>query len=402
MASVTPRRLPSGSIVWRVQFRIDGRMVEETFPTSEAAADFGEVVDRLGGQIAREQRDLRSRAGAGGEMTLRVWTDRYLDPSNGFLDVIGSGTIAGYESIARRSFLVNLGDLPLSAITRVEVTKWVRWQEQQTIANGKRLLAAKTVANYHGLLSSILASAVVHGFAAKNHAHGVKLTRGVPREAVFLSQRELAVLMACTPEYYRGVVHFLVATGARWAEATAAEWGDFNFEATPVLWDVRRAWKLNAEKRWVLGPPKTARGRRTISIDLETLAALGPRGKSNERIFTGKLGATKLWHGRFLGSTWNPSVARAQDAEYCATLGLEPIFQTPTPHDLRHTHASLAIQNGVSMVELQRRLGHSTISVTLDRYTHLSPGHGKATAETFGRIMAEVRALGVPAEPPPA
>lgn len=387
MASVTSRKLPSGTVLWRVQFRIDGQMSEETFRTSEAAASFGEAVDRKGGQAAREERDLRSRAGAGGEMKLREWTERYLNPANGMLGAIGSGTIADYQAISKRSFLPFLGDLPLSAIDRIEVSKWVAWQEQQTIASGKRLLAAKTVSNYHGLLSSILAAAVDHGFAMKNNAHGVKLTRGVPREAVFLSEREVSVLVQCTPEFYRPVVVFLVATGARWAEASSAEWGDFNFEAKPVTWNVRRAWKLTAEKKWVLGPPKTAKGRRTIAIDEETVAALGPRGRSNERIFIGRRGADKLWHGRFLTSTWNPSIARAQDPVYCARLGLQPIFQSPTPHDLRHTHASLAIENGVSMVELQRRLGHSTITVTLDRYTHLSPGHGEKTAATFGRIM---------------
>jgi integrase len=119
---------------------------------------------------------------------------------------------------------------------------------------------------------------------------------------------------------------------------------------------------------------------------------LGARARSNERILIGRRGAEKLWHGRFLTSTWNPSVARAQDPDYCARLGLEPIFQSPTPHDLRHTHASLAIANGVSMVELQRRLGHSSITVTLDRYTHLSPGHGGKTAATFGRIMKGILA----------
>jgi integrase len=387
MASVTSRKLPSGTILWRVQFRIDGQMSEETFRTSEAAASFGEAVDRKGGQAAREERDLRSRAGAAGEMTLREWTERYLNRANGMLGAIGSGTIADYQAISKRSFLPFLGDLPLSAIDRIEVSKWVAWQELQTIASGKRPLAAKTVSNYHGLLSSVLAAAVDHGFAAKNHAHGVKLTRCVPREAVFLSEREVAVLVQCTPEFYRPVVIFLVATGARWAEASAAEWGDFNFESTPVVWNARRAWKLNAEKKWVLGPPKTEKGRRSIAIDDETIQALGPRGRSSERIFVGRRGADKLWHGRFLTSTWNPSVARAQDAAYCARLGLRPMLQSPTPHDLRHTHASLAIGNGVSMVELQRRLGHSSITVTLDRYTHLSPGHGKKTATTFVRIM---------------
>jgi integrase len=394
LASVTSRKLPSGTVVWRVQFRIDGQPKEETFRTWEAAESFGKAVDRKGGQAAREERNLRSHAGASGEMTVREWTERYLNPANGMLGAIGSGTIADYWAISKRSFLPFLGELPLSAVDRIEVSKWVAWQELQTIASGKRPLAAKTVSNYHGLLSSVLAAAVDHGFAAKNHAHGVKLTRGVPREAVFLSEREVSVLVQCTPEFYRPVIIFLVATGARWAEASAAEWGDFNFEAKPVTWNVRRAWKLTAEKKWVLGPPKTAKGRRTIAIDEETVEALGARGRSNERIFIGRRGAEKLWHGRFLTSTWNPSVARAQDPDFCASLGLAPIFQSPTPHDLRHTHASLAIANGVSMVELQRRLGHSSITVTLDRYTHLSPGHGEKTALTFGRIMKGILTTG--------
>lgn len=366
-------------------------MREESFPDIEAARAFGELVDRVGGAAARSVRDLRARDGSGAvHLTLNAWTEHYLDPENGMLGGIGEGTIRDYGRMARRSFLTILGEMPVDAIGKDDVGKWIRWQEAQVSARDARPIAAKTVTNYQGLLSSVLAAAAERGLVVKNVARGAKITRGMPREAVFLSHREFGVLLACTPEFYRPLMLLLVTSGARWGEATAAEWGDLNYESDPVTWSVRRAWKKDANGRQVLGPPKTPRSRREIPLDTATIEALGKPGPSSQRVFIGRRSAERIYHGRFLTSTWNPSVARARNIEACAERGLTPIRSLPRPHDLRHTMASWGIQAGMSLVEIQRRLGHESITTTVDRYGHLAPEQAAAAAKLFGGIVGSV------------
>lgn len=390
MASITPRKLRSGAVTWRVQFRIDGAMKEENFGDIESATAFGELVDRVGGAAARKVRDARAMEGrASAHLTLTAWTARYLDPENGMLGGIGEGTVRDYGRMAKRSFLVVLGEMPVDAITKDDVGKWIRWQERQVSARGLPM-AAKTVTNYQGLLSSVLSATTQRGLAPENVARGAKITRGMPRESVFLSHREFGVLLASTPQFYRPLILFLATTGARWGEATAAEWGDLNFETEPVTWSVRRAWKKDANGRQILGPPKTPRSRREIPLDVATVTALGKPGPPGQRIFIGPLSAERVYHGRFLTSTWNPSVARARNATTCAALGLAPIAPLPRPHDLRHTMASWGIAAGMSLVEIQRRLGHESITTTVDRYGHLAPEQAAAAAKVFGAIAEKV------------
>ena len=62
MASATARLMKSAEVVWRVQFRINGQMRQESFSDARAAIDFGSLVDRVGDKAARESRDLRSQA----------------------------------------------------------------------------------------------------------------------------------------------------------------------------------------------------------------------------------------------------------------------------------------------------------------------------------------------------
>src|SRR5690606_23249981 len=174
MASVTPRATASGEVRWRVQGRMDGRMRQETFPEERAARDFGALVDRVGWAAARSV--LKARQGnTTGTPTLREYTKRYLDPASGLLTGIEQGTRDGYEAEASRSFLPRLGDIPVDLITRADIGSWLAWQEKQPVYRDRdkpsaeqKTVSAKTVRNYHALLSAILKSSMSEGIRADN------------------------------------------------------------------------------------------------------------------------------------------------------------------------------------------------------------------------------------------
>ncbi len=373
MASVSARRSPrTGVVSYRVQFRIDGRMTSETFPDPADADLFAAQVDRLGGSAAREMLERR-RGNVHRVESLREFTARYLDRKSGMLTGIEDGTRAGYATAADISFLRFLGDYPVDTITRTDVGRWVAWQEEQpsTRRPGQKI-AAKTIRNYQGLLSTIMAAAVDAGLIAKNPAHGIRLSAGTSREAVFLSPAQFKTVLHFIPPYYKPLVEFMAGTGTRWGEATALKWNDIVTHGKTPTARIDEAWK-KAPGGPVLSVPKTKKSRRTISLYPALVTKLGDRGPGDELVFKGKRSNGRLHYARFRESTWLKAVAKAMDRELCASLGLEPVTTAPNVHDLRHTHASWMIAAGIPLPYIQARLGHESITTTVNTYGHLVP-----------------------------
>ena len=389
MASIRARKLASGGATFQVQFRVAGRVTGEAFTTIEAAEAFGEMVDRVGGEAARQIRNSRDRAGTT-SMTLNEWTEKYLTKANGMVGGVSERTLKDYGDIARRSFLKFLGEYPVSEIDGDHVGQWIAWQESQRTQKTGELIAAKTVRNYQGLLSTILGAAASRGHATRNWAKGIAITEGEPREPVFLSHREFGTILRFIPEYYRPLTLFLAMTGARWSEATAIEWQDISYDASPVTLRINKAWKMGNDGVMRLGRPKTKKSRRTITLDPLTVEALGTPGPPDQRVFIGIKGADRIWYGRFRESIFQKAVVAARDPERCAGLDLQPITKSPKLHDLRHTQASWLIAQNVPLPVIQNRLGHEPITTTIDTYGHLAPESMNATALVIEGIFSRV------------
>lgn len=391
--------MKDGRISWRVQFRLGPAMRSKSFEHEAGARQFGALIDRVGAAAALAVWDARQSANAG-VPTMREWVDEYLDPASGRLTGIEKGTRAGYRSIADRSLLPILGDLPVDAITKADVGRWVAWQEQQMSArrtNGKPTpISPKTVKNYHALLSSILAAAVDAGHRTDNPAFRTRLTRGRKREGVFLSRQEFATVLHFVPAYYKPLVLFLAGTGMRWGEATAITWGDVELATTPPTARVEKAWKKGADGTPVLGPPKSEKSRRTISLWPEIVASLGTPRPGDELLFPGAMRGRQIWYGAFNTRIWKAAVRLANDAEDCAAADLLPIGKQPNIHDLRHTHASWLIHAGAPLPFVQARLGHEKITTTVDTYGHLLPDAHLQMAQIMSETMSNVLPTAAP------
>ena len=403
MASVQPRRWKDGRVSWRVQFRVGAAMTSKSFEHEKGARQFGALVDRVGATAALAVWDAR-QAKHDDTPTLREWVDRYLAPESGIVTGIEPGTRAGYRSIADRSLLPILGELPVDAIDKTDVGRWVAWQEQQLSARRTNGVAAKispkTVKNYHALLSSSLQAAVDAKLRTDNPAYRTRLTRGRKREGVFLSRAEFATVLHFIPAYYKPLVLFLAGTGTRWGEATAITWGDVELATTPPTARIEKAWKKGPDGTPVLGPPKSAKSRRTVSLWPEIVTALGSPGPGDQLLFPGALSGKQVWYGAFNTRIWKRAVAQANDAKACAAAGHLPVGKQPNIHDLRHTHASWLIHAGAPLPFVQARLGHEKITTTVDTYGHLLPDAHLQMAQIMADTMSNVLPAGLSPRPP--
>lgn len=395
MASVQPRTSKDGTTVtYRVQFRVDGKMTSRSFVHRTGAEQFAANVDRHGPKIALEAWEAR-QAAKDGIPPLRDWIDTYLDPSSGILTGISPGTRAGYRSIVDRSIIPVLGDLPVDAITKRDVGRWVEWQESQRSRRRQSPgaapvpIAAKTVRNYHALLSAILTAAIEAGHRSDNPAYKIRLSRGQKREGVFLSPNDLATILHFVPAHYAPLIQFLAATGTRWGEATALTWADVTFTQESALIRVNKAWKKGPDGRRVLGVPKSVAGERSIELYGPMVSILGEQRPGDQYLFPG-VGGGPIWYGIFNTRIWRASVNKANDAILCADAGLSPIGKQPNLHDLRHTAASMLVAGGVPMFNVRGWLGHEDVATTSKIYSHVAPGSNNVMAKVIAQQMSNV------------
>lgn len=390
MASVGHRTTASGEARWRVQDRLDGKPMQKTFLQHEGAVKFKGMVERMGWVAAEAV--LEARNAHCTSPTLAEWTKKYLDSASGMLTGVEEGTRDDYKRAAERSFLQILGEMPVDAITKADVGRWVAWQEKQLSQGRKTPISMKTVQNYHSILSATLRAAVDHKLRDDNPAWKTRITRGEKREGVFLTPEEFSTVLHFTPERYTGLLLFLAGTGCRWGEATALTWGKLDLTANPPTVRIDKAWKRAPQGRTVLKQPKSKRSRRTISTPPDVVQVLGSPGPSDELVFPSRVGKA-IRHASFRNNVWLPMIARAQNEDLCKEEGVLPLRKDPNLHDLRHSHASWLIAAGVPLPFVQARLGHESITTTVGTYGHLQPDAHVQMSDAIGRTLANVRPI---------
>lgn len=349
MATLRTRTLASGETTYSVLFRDARRQTSETFDTARAAASFMRDITRHGPTTARKVLDSR-RDTTTDVRTVADQLTAHIDALSG----ITLGTRRRYEAMTCTLAATPLGGLPLSAVTRADVAAWVRTLE----ASG---LAAKTISVRQTLLSSAFLRAVDDELMVRNPAHGVKIGRTERREMTILTPGEFARLLVHIPAPWQPLIVTLVGTGLRFGEATALQVQDLHLDDYPPTLTVARGWQHTYGAGFQIGAPKTARGRRTISLPPEVVDVLRPLadGRAPEAwVLTDHGEPIRNWQ---VQQPWHKWLAAAD-------LGKRPRL-----HDLRHTHASWLIAQGVPLTTVQHRLGHASIKVTADTYTHLMP-----------------------------
>lgn len=240
-------------------------------------------------------------------------------------------------------------------------------------------LSSSRVRQAHRLLATLMDAAVEDGRLSRNPAHspGGKdgfLPRGAKQKAHrYLSHDEVGRLVEATPEHYRPLIYLLAYTGLRWGEATALRVGDVDMLRRRV--QVSRS-VAEVSGTLIYGTTKTHASRSVpfpefVGRDM----SLRMDGRPREALlFTTPTGAP-IRLANFRRRVFDPAVRAA---------GLIRL----TPHDLRHTAASLAVSAGATVKGVQGMLGHQDASLTLNTYAGLFDGDLDDVAERLGAAAA--------------
>jgi len=273
-------------------------------------------------------------------------------------------SIRNYEGWLRRYVLPALGDKRLGDVRRADVQDLV----DALVGRG---LAGSTVRNALDPLRRVMDRALKRDLIAIDPTDGIEWPATSRKRERVAAPAEAAALVAALPEEDRALWATALYAGLRAGELRALRVESVDLDANVI--HVRAGWDdIEGEI-----DTKSASGDRVVPIIPELrplllahLMATGRRGKPDALVF----GRTDS--DPFLRSTPR---SRARRAWFAA--GLEPI----TMHECRHTYASTMIAAGVDPGEVMRRMGHSTVAMTLDRYTHALRG---SEAETSAKLQA--------------
>jgi integrase len=276
-----------------------------------------------------------------------------------------------YKAAFRLSLFPLFGQKDIAIITREEVKKLA----YGLLTQGKSRSTTKSALVP---LSEMFNHAIEDGHVTANPAIRIlKRSRieEVKKKADFLTREELGVLLKTCQERFPAhspLVSLLARTGMRIGESLALQWGDLDFYSRFI--EVRRSLSHGR-----LTTPKSGKGRRVdMSQQLtETLKALllerkketlrKGRGERPEWVFISETG-TPVERKNFRVRVWT---------KLLATAGLRHVRL----HDLRHTFASLLIQNGESLAYVKGQMGHHSIKLTVDTYAHLVPGGNRQAVD---------------------
>ena len=316
------------------------------------------VAEKLTKAMADRDGGLVFDAGA---ITLSEYLGRWLDDS--VRDTVRQRTFERYESIVRVHLVPALGHIKLKSLTPVHVRGLYRRKLDSR-------LAPRTVQYMHTTLHKALKQAVNDGLIPRNVTEAVKAPRPTKKEVQTLSPSEAQTFLEAIQGDRLEALYILALTsGMREGELLGLRWEDVNLPAGTL--SVRRTLSITRQG-YIFEPPKNRKGR-NIKLTAPAVGALkGHRAAQNEERL--KLGS--LWedHGLVFpnqtGKPVHPWILMTSFKKILKKAGLSESIRL---HDLRHTTATLLLGKGTHPKIVQELLGHTTISITLDTYSHVLP-----------------------------
>jgi integrase len=225
---------------------------------------------------------------------------------------------------------------------------------------------------------------VRRGLIRRNPAATVEIPRATPaRPRVWTHDEATAFLVGSSNDRLHTLYRLLLLTGLRRGEAVGLQWADVDL-ANGTLTVNRQVVSVNGEL--IVGPPKSDAGRRTIALDRTTrqlLEAQHRRALLAHPWEPDETFGTRFIFTRSRGQCLNPTHVSQRFTTLTRQLGLPRIRL----HDLRHTSASLGLAGGESLVEVSRRLGHSSIGITADVYSHITAEGARESADRLARRL---------------
>ena len=315
-----------------------------------------------------------------GQFTVGQWAETWFE--NYAKPAIRETTAAYYKNYIDKHIIPNIGKIKLDKLTTLDIQKF--YNKAKTKGRVKRYegmkdlsLSARTVRGLHAMLRTALDQAVKERLIPFNPALGCRLPPKEKKEMQILPVEKIGAYLSAAEEHGVLPMFYLeLTTGLRRGELTALLWTDLDVDAR-TLTVSKSAGRLKGEVR--VTEPKTANSVRMICLPKETVDLLvQEHAKHPENPY--------MFPSPVTGKMYGPDCVGRLHKTLLKKAG---ITENVRFHDLRHTFATLAIQQGVDVKTVSSILGHYSAGFTLDTYTHVTGEMQKETADRMGGFIAQ-------------
>lgn len=327
--------------------------------------------------VTKLLRELDTTGVAPTGTTLNDFLTRYVDTVTALH--AEPNTLRTYRSRIRNHIAPRIGHITLDKLTPAHLAGMYA-------AMAAAGASSRTIRHCHAILHVALQQALLWGEVYRNVVDMVKgPTVRQKRWAVWTNAQAVTFLNAIEADRLVALYHVAIATGMRQGELLGLKWADVDWlrGSLEVQRSITRDGTVQREK-----DTKTEAGRRLIAVGPETLTILRAHKtrQDGERDAAGKAWAEKdLIFCRLDGGYYSDTTLRWQWRKTVKRLGLP----TMRFHDLRHFHATLLLRAGVHPAIVAQRLGHASVAVTMNVYSHVTPDMQSAAVDAVSAALAK-------------
>ncbi|MDQ3696220.1 MAG: site-specific integrase [Chloroflexota bacterium] len=344
----------------RIHKRISAKTRQECAQKLRAAIQAVET-----GQVSADER-----------LTVRAFVERWLSSIEGS---VRPATLRRYADLMRLHVLPTVGGVQLRRLAPLHVQELhALWREKG--------LSPTSCYHAHYILHRVLVQAARWRLITGNPCELVDAPRrGSPEMKTWDARQAAVALAAGDTTDLAALWRLALLCGLRRGELLGLRWDDIDLDRGSLA--VRRTLSRGNGGTWELGQTKTTAGRRSVALPASCVAALRAH-RDRQGFERQRLGEVWEDHGFvFTNETGGPLHVNSLVVRYRRLIAAAGV-PTIRFHDLRHTCATLLLAAGIHPKVVQERLGHSDISMTLNRYSHVMPGMQQQAADALDAAIA--------------
>jgi len=356
---------------WRAQISLQGRRISITTKTkSEAMAWLRKMQEEVENGLSFESTQL----------TLKRFMDEWLVTVE---QTLRFSTFSQYKQMTHQHIIPYLGNYRLRDLTPDQIQRMYN----DMVKQGK---GYRTIHLSHAILHRALVQAVKLGLLLRNPDDATIPPKPKRKEMQFLDEGQVQRLLITAErmeDRFFALYYLAIATGMRLGEMLGLKWDDIDLEQG--ILKVQRQ-LTRCKNGYEFTTPKTKAGIRQINLGSKAIEVLQSH---RQRLQAEKLIAGGSWkdHNMVFPSTIGTPMNRCNLNKRYKNVLKKAGLPAIRFHDLRHTAASLMLNNGIPVIIVSKRLGHAQPSITLDVYGHLIPSKQQEAAILMDQLLTPIQ-----------
>lgn len=294
-------------------------------------------------------------------------------------------TYDGYSNNIEKHIIPSLGNIPLQKLHPMQIQSFYNDKLKNGRLDKKGGLSVSSIRYIHATLRKALNDAVKMQYLVRNVSEFVDPPKSKAYEAKFLTKTEVdRMLLALKDSNIFVPILLAVGLGLRRGEVLGLQWEDVDFENKRI--SIKRS-LLPGMNGYYFSDLKTAKSKRVLTVPqniMDYLKREKKRHAENKLFFGGGYKDINMVCCNEDGSPISPASLNHRFSAFLKKNNIPHL----RIHDLRHTNASLMLKQGISMKVASDRLGHTTIGITMDLYTHVDDELQQDAAERLNKIIS--------------